>query len=31
MATEPVKAAAPSEDEPTIGRLVTDASVTSPR
>ena len=25
MATEPVKAAAPSEDEPTIGRLVTDA------
>ncbi|MFC4783244.1 phage holin family protein [Nocardioides sp. MAHUQ-72] len=26
MATEPVKAAAPTEDEPTIGKLVTDAS-----
>ena len=26
MATEPVKAAAPSEGDPTIGRLVTDAS-----
>ena len=25
MATEPVKDAAPSDDEPTIGRLVTDA------
>jgi hypothetical protein len=26
MATEPVKAAAPSDSDPTIGRLVTDAS-----
>ncbi len=26
MSTEPVKAAAPSEADPTIGRLVTDAS-----